>query len=496
MFNLLRRASREFDIFLFAFEERSRPPELRAVLEFCAKVVLVPTPRYREPRWSSLLPPEIWEYRAPVMVKLIDQFRGEFQIALLQVEYTHLASYYGDVLVAHDVVSDLYRQLHLRERSLSSWWNYWRWRRFETGAAKQYRSVVVMSEKDRQLLALQQARVIPNGVDLERFQPKPETGGENLLFVGSFAHFPNIIAYRFFIESVWPLLRDDFPDMRLTVVAGPDPGLYWRAYSKDIGQPDDPRVQLLGFIADVRPLYVEANLVLVPTMVSAGTNIKVLEAMSMERAVISTSSGCAGLSLEHGKNIWIADDAQSFADGVSRLIRKPELRFEIAHAARKIAEECFGWTQIGEEQRTLWRELLTPPIVSRPATEADLPQLAEIEAASFNAAHWESQSFLNYECRVATVNGRIAGFLVSRQTAPEEREILNLAVHPHFRRIGVARRLLEEEITQGAGSCFLEVRESNRAARNLYISMGFREIGFRHEYYENPCESAIVMNLK
>ena len=76
-------------------------------------------------------------------------------------------------------------------------------------------------------------------------------------------------------------------------------------------------------VADVRPLYVEANLVLVPTMVSAGTNIKVLEAMAMRRAVISTSSGCAGLGLEHGKNIWIADDAQSFAEGVSRLQAAP-----------------------------------------------------------------------------------------------------------------------------------------------------------------------------
>ena len=82
-------------------------------------------------------------------------------------------------------------------------------------------------------------------------------------------------------------------------MAGPDPLIYWREHTGLLSIPLDDRIQLLEFVADVRPLYVEANLVLVPTLVSAGTNLKVLEAMAMERAVVSTSPGCAGLGLEH-----------------------------------------------------------------------------------------------------------------------------------------------------------------------------------------------------
>jgi glycosyltransferase involved in cell wall biosynthesis len=108
----------------------------------------------------------------------------------------------------------------------------------------------------------------------------------------------------------------------------------------------------------VRPLYAEANLVLVPTTVSAGTNVKVLEAMAMERAAVSTSSGCAGLGLEHNENVWIADSAADFAEGVAHLIQDPHHRARLARAARLHAEKHFGWEALGEKQRGLWRELL------------------------------------------------------------------------------------------------------------------------------------------
>ena len=79
------------------------------------------------------------------------------------------------------------------------------------------------------------------------------------------------------------------------MVAGPDPLTFWRAATGHGRPATDDGIRLLEFVRDVRPLYEEANLVLVPTLVSAGTNVKVLEAMAMERAVVSTSSGCAGL---------------------------------------------------------------------------------------------------------------------------------------------------------------------------------------------------------
>lgn len=359
IFHLLREAAREFDLFLFAFSENEGEENLSPLLDLCARILVVHKGRYREPRWASLAPPEVAEFKSPTMRRILQQTRSEFQIGLLQVEYTQLARYGGDVLVEHDITFDLFAQMAKRTQTLSMQWDLFRWRSFEQHALRKYRRVVVMSEKDADLAGRSaNIRVIPNGVDLERFRAEPEGPGRRLLFIGSFRHFPNIEAWRFFCEEIWPRLRPQFPDMSVTVVAGPDHLLYWRRFSRRLSPPVDERIRLCGFVEDVRPLYIDTNLVIVPTTVSAGTNVKVLEAMAMERAVVSTSSGCAGLGLEHGVSAWIADRAQDFADGVAQLIANPGQRLAMARAARKLAEERYDWRALGERQRALWKELL------------------------------------------------------------------------------------------------------------------------------------------
>lgn len=356
IYHLLRETAREFDVELFSFTDDV--PDPGPLLEFCARLVLVKKPRYREPRWATLLPPEVHEFRSPAMRQALAAERRSFGFEQLQVEYTQLAEYGGDVLVEHDVTFDLFGQVARRDRTLSAQWDYIRWHRFESAAARRYRRVVVMSEKDIELLgAGAQSVVIENGVDLARFHPEPERPGERLLFIGSFRHFPNIEAYRFFVEKVWPLLRDQFPCTTLTAVCGPDHLTYWRAFTDSPEPCAGERARLLGFVADVRPLYVEANVVLAPTPVSAGTNIKVLEAMAMERAVVSTPSGCAGLGLVHDQSVYIAGTPEDFAAGVAALLRDPERRRAMARAACAHARRHFDWEAIGEKQRRLFREL-------------------------------------------------------------------------------------------------------------------------------------------
>ena len=360
IYNLLRETAREFEVELFAFTEDAAP-EPGPLLDFCARIVLVAKPRYREPRWSTLLPPEVHEYRSPAMRRALARERTTFGYEALQVEYTQLAEYGGDVLVEHDVTFDLFGQIAHREQTLAARWDWARWRRFEQRAVRRFGRVIVMSEKDADVLgAGAPCSVIENGVDLTRYSPTPEPPGQRLLFIGSFRHFPNIAAYRFFAERVWPLLRDKFPKASVTVVCGPDHLTYWRAFSDSPEPAADSRIRMLGFVADVRPLYAEANLVLAPTTVSAGTNIKVLEAMAMRRAVVSTTTGCAGLGLLHGHSAWIGDTPESFAAGVATLLADPERRSQIAEAAHLHAARNFDWQAIGEKQRALLGDILAP----------------------------------------------------------------------------------------------------------------------------------------
>jgi [ribosomal protein S18]-alanine N-acetyltransferase len=136
------------------------------------------------------------------------------------------------------------------------------------------------------------------------------------------------------------------------------------------------------------------------------------------------------------------------------------------------------------------------PVQIRRATAEDLAAISTIQAASPEAAQWNPQSYLDFDCRVAKIEGSVRGFLVSRQTAPGEREILNMAVAPYFRRQGIARRLLDLELSSARGATwFLEVRASNALALKLYQQLGFVPVGRREEYYENPPDAAIVMRF-
>jgi ribosomal-protein-alanine acetyltransferase len=131
----------------------------------------------------------------------------------------------------------------------------------------------------------------------------------------------------------------------------------------------------------------------------------------------------------------------------------------------------------------------------RRGLEADLPAIARIQAASPEASHWDPGGYLAYDLWVAVEGDRIAGFLVSRPLGQGEGELLNLAVEPEFRRRGAGKALVKAFLEGFPGGVYLEVRESNSAALNLYKCLGFQEVTRRQGYYESPPEAAIVMKF-
>jgi ribosomal-protein-alanine N-acetyltransferase len=134
-------------------------------------------------------------------------------------------------------------------------------------------------------------------------------------------------------------------------------------------------------------------------------------------------------------------------------------------------------------------------VIIRAATEQDLPAISDLQASAPQASQWDPRDYLAYECRVAERDNLVLGFLVVRAVAEGEWEILNLAVAPAVRRQGIGRQLLSAALERRTGQCFLEVRESNEAARRFYERLGFKEVTKRLRYYSNPPETAIVMKL-
>ena len=132
---------------------------------------------------------------------------------------------------------------------------------------------------------------------------------------------------------------------------------------------------------------------------------------------------------------------------------------------------------------------------TRPAGEPDLEAIAAIQESAPEASQWKVRDYLGYDCLVAQRCGTVVGFAVSRRVAEGEWELLNLVVAPDARRSGVGRALLNALTAGRTGTMFLEVRESNAAARQFYEDYGFEVVTTRLRYYDNPADSAIVMKF-
>lgn len=134
----------------------------------------------------------------------------------------------------------------------------------------------------------------------------------------------------------------------------------------------------------------------------------------------------------------------------------------------------------------------------------DLSAVVEIERLSCNMP-WSESLFFNEVknpksiSRVARINGKVAGYLCASSVL-DEGHILNVAVHPNFRKIGIASALINDIIEQmksnDCRSVFLEVRASNEDARRMYERLNFEVIGIRKNYYGSPVEDAVIMVLR
>jgi glycosyltransferase involved in cell wall biosynthesis len=360
MYNLMRRVAGSFDQVLVSFTETGGPPAAE-LLETCVEIVTVRRGgTHALP--ASRRPDMVEEFCSADFRAAIREAVSKWKPAVAQLEFTQMAQYAADcapapvILVEHDITYDLYAQLLALEEDWDVRRQWKRWRRFEVAAWKRMARVVTMSEKDRAVVSGATAVALPNGVDLERFRPSgcaPEP--RRLLFIGSFAHLPNLLAAEFFLTQVWPLLRG----ATLHIIAGARHEYYLERYRDRVTlELDRTGVDVEGFVSDVRPAYERAAVVVAPLIASAGTNIKILEAMAMGKAVVSTAAGVNGLDLTAGVDFLLAGDAVEMAAAIEGLFVDPGARERIGAVARERVEREFGWDAIARRQVGIYGELV------------------------------------------------------------------------------------------------------------------------------------------
>jgi glycosyltransferase involved in cell wall biosynthesis len=194
--------------------------------------------------------------------------------------------------------------------------------------------------------------VIPNGVDTSVFEPEPVTES-GIVFVGGYGWLPNREAMRFFAERIMPLLRARGVAPEVTWV-GRAPESVRDEYARKHG------IRLTGYVDDIRPHVRAAACYVVPLLTGGGTRLKILDAWSLGKAIVSTSVGCEGLAARDGENMLIRDDAEAFADAVIEVLRNEQLRKRIGAGARETALRKYDWEVIDRTLKREYQSLLTP----------------------------------------------------------------------------------------------------------------------------------------
>ena len=230
-------------------------------------------------------------------------------------------------------------------------------KRYEKKVLRRFDRLLAVSKHDKDIISGmgvgRPVDEIPNGVDTEHFVPSKKGGLErpySMIFTGAMGYSANIRAVLFFAHSIFPAIKKEYPDATFKTV-GRDPSEEVRRLSRTDG------IEVTGFVEDVRPHVLEASVFVVPLQVGGGTRIKVLEAMAMGKAIVSTSIGAEGVDAKPESEILLADDCNDFARSVSRLFEDERLREEISRAARAKAVEKYDWRIIGANLRHILEEL-------------------------------------------------------------------------------------------------------------------------------------------
>jgi glycosyltransferase involved in cell wall biosynthesis len=298
--------------------------------------------------WFSPLPVDLWKCRVPALglraARLLSGGGIDLCVADFLAAAANVPAGVPFVLFEHNVEFMIWKRLASVERR---WWKRalleieWRkMRRIERHVCTRAQLVVAVSPADGATLAenapAARVRSIPTGVDTRYFSANgtPEVRS-HLVFTGAMDWYPNEDAILYFVDAILPSIRRDVPDVTLSVV-GRNPSARLRGAG----------VRVTGTVDDVRPFVDSAEVYVVPLRVGGGTRLKIFEALSMGKAVVSTTIGAEGLPLTDGEHFLRADSPDQFSRAVVSLLRDPARRQALGAAGRQLVETHYSWASV------------------------------------------------------------------------------------------------------------------------------------------------------
>lgn len=372
LWRMIHELSSRHEIHLVAFSETVDDESLLHTLMDCCDSVtavhhsdvsmtsdfrLKPFRRARSLLFSGL-PYGVWRLYSQEMNEVIAKKVQDADFDIVQIELAHMGQYIRvvnehprTILREYDLTFLHYaRRVKTTEvlwRKLYHFIQWRRMRRYEIKTARRFQKVIVPSQQTKEQLVKhlpeRKIEVIPFGItlpDISDISPQPSSGGKRLLFVGAMGRPYNVESVLYFYEQIWPLIAAEEPDVRFWIVGSEPP-----AHLCQLAELDN-RIRVTGFVEDLTPHYLEADLFIAPLTIGGGVVTKILDAMAMARAVVTTSVGNEGIGAQDGRDLIIADTPQAFAGAVVALLRSPGRRHELGMSGRDFVRSKFSWSGI------------------------------------------------------------------------------------------------------------------------------------------------------
>jgi sugar transferase (PEP-CTERM/EpsH1 system associated) len=353
-FNVIASLSREHEIHLLSFVERSKELDYVKEMErYCraVDVVHLSATRSRLNAAASLLtglPLQVSYYSSPRMRALVDDKLNGSAFDVIMVHLFRLSEYVRKVEGTYrivdftDVVSRELTIAQSHRRGLSRLIYA-----IETPRIKKYEKAIALEFEENWLVSSRDVGtlkemtggrtnsiMLPNGVDIEKFKPLDGVEKrENILFVGHLGVFHNQDAVGFLDREVAPLLKPEHRSVEIEALGRYPSGLPSRF----------PGIRFLGYVEDINLVYNRARLCAAPLRFCTGIQNKVLEPMAAGVPVVASSLANEGIGAEDGNEILLADTPADFASAVSRIIKDPALGEEIGMRGRALVEKKFSW---------------------------------------------------------------------------------------------------------------------------------------------------------
>jgi glycosyltransferase involved in cell wall biosynthesis len=252
------------------------------------------------------------------------------------------------ILDAHNVEYDNFRRMaDINSSKIRGFFYRREYRKFyreEIAVCRRQEAIFTTSTRDQQILDEDVPKIpkfiIPNGVDLSYFHPSnDEPEPHSLVFTGMMGYVPNYEGMLYFLDDILPLIKNRIPDVKVYIVGKQPPEILRDRSSEN--------VIVTGFVEDVRPYVWRSGVYIVPLTMGGGTRLKVLEALAMKKPVVTTSIGSEGINVRHEEEVLIADDPESFAEAVIRLIKDKALRRSLTQRGYELMKEEYTWSVIG-----------------------------------------------------------------------------------------------------------------------------------------------------